>query len=104
MNIKHLFYLPVMVYSAHTMATQPILKENGIACFSERYFDQEVRAENNNDKMSLAYLFKKGHCIMAKQDFPASILDRSKFGKLKIRVYSGDDAFELWTYSEHVSQ
>jgi hypothetical protein len=104
MKIMNLILLIFLSASSPAKATQPILMENGLACISESYFDQEVKAENSNDKLGLAYLFKQGYCIMAKQDFPISILSRPKLGVVKIRVYHNNEGIELWTYQEHINE
>jgi len=91
-----MFLFPFASISAAT------LKENSRACISEEFFDQQVKAKIAKDVQAMEYLFKNGYCILVNKNYQASILDTTFSGKVRVRVYVGKSAAELWTYGESI--
>jgi len=91
-----MFFIPASAIMAAT------LKENSRACITEEFFDQQIKAKMAKDVPAMEYLFKNGYCILVNKDYQASILDTTFSGKVKVRVYVGKSAAELWTYSESI--
>ena len=99
MKLIMLALLFIFVPGAHG----DVLKENGYACVTEELLNELTMSAVNEDNAGYLYLLSNG-CIIAKQDFPVSILHRSFSGLVKIRAYAGDNAFVLWTYKEDINE
>ncbi len=58
---------------------------------------EELAVVIQNDARAAQYLTQSGGCIITTHAMPVSVLDLAMPGVAKIRVYSGNDAVELWT-------
>ena len=83
-------------------AIKNTLKGGYGACISADLFDQFTTVAVNNDEKGINYLLKNG-CFVTKKGIEFSLIDRSFTGTAKIRVYSGDEAFILWTNNENLN-
>jgi len=78
------------------------LKGGYVACISAELFDQVTTFSVNKDYKGIDYLMKHG-CILTKKGIEFSLIDRSFTGTAKIRVYSNDESFILWTNNENLN-
>ncbi|WP_413615738.1 hypothetical protein MRB56_02395 [Halomonas cupida] len=69
------------------------------ACLTEDLLDQLISAAVDSDERAMNYLLSNG-CTIPKAGIPVSILDRTWTGTTKVRAYIGDQAIELWTVNE----
>ncbi|WKD28634.1 hypothetical protein NDQ72_01420 [Halomonas sp. KG2] len=69
---------------------------NYVACVSEDLLDQFVDAAVKNDNRAMNYLLNNG-CTAPRSGIPVSVLDSSWTGTVHVRAYVGDQAIELWT-------
>lgn len=72
-------------------------------CMSEELLDQLITASNNKDQRGMEYLLSNG-CVAAREGIEISVLDRTWTGKVKIRAYTGDKAYILWTLKEAIKE
>lgn len=77
-----------------------MLLEDRVACVSEEAYDQMQETFIKEDLAARKWLFSKRLCIVTNATYPATVLDRTWTGIVKIRVYVGDDAVVLWTQKE----
>lgn len=98
---KIILIISIFAISISSIKAATIL-ENSRACINEEFFDQQVKAKTTNDIHALEYLFKNGYCIMMNKNYPASVINTTFSGKVKVRVYAGNNTSELWTYRESI--
>jgi hypothetical protein len=85
------------VFGASLKAGYPI-------CVTKELYQQFERAVIQDDKRELQYLKKSG-CFMPAQELKVTILDQSLWAAIiRIRVFAGDQAFEMWTASKNVKR
>lgn len=101
-KLKKIFLMIAIFFIPFVASRAATLKENSRACISEEFFDQQVKAKIAKDMTAIEYLFKNGYCILVNKDYQASIIDTTFSGKVKVRVYAGKIATELWTYMESI--
>lgn len=69
---------------------------NYVACLSEDLLDQFVDAASSNDTRGMNYLLSNG-CLVPNAGIPVSVLDSTWTGTVHVRAYASDQAIELWT-------
>ncbi|MEH6490739.1 hypothetical protein [Halopseudomonas sp.] len=77
------------------------LKDGYAGCLTEDYLDQFISAAVKDDMRAINYLLEKNLCVPLSSQFDISVLDPG-FTQVKIRVYVGNDAVDLWTVREAV--
>jgi len=86
--------------SSGVQADQREFAGNGqAACITEELHDQLISAAVDQDERGINYLLQNG-CFIPKAGVPVSVLDRTWTGTVKVRAYVDDQAFELWTVRE----
>lgn len=74
-----------------------------VACVSEDLLDQFIDAATSNDNRGMNYLLNNG-CISPRAGIPVSVLDSSWTGTVHLRAYVGDQAIELWTIRDALTE
>ncbi|WP_193092175.1 hypothetical protein [Halomonas colorata] len=101
-NLKKLTVLStisafMLVISLSASAQERAFKgENYVACITEDLLDQFIDAAVKNDNRAMNYLLANG-CIAPRAGIPVSVLDSTWTGTMHVRAYVGDQAIELWT-------
>lgn len=70
--------------------------EGHAACLTEELLDQMISAAVDRDNRAMNHLLANG-CIVPRAGIPVTVLDRTWTGKAHVRAYVGDNALELWT-------
>ena len=79
------------------------IKANYPLCLSEELLSQLITVTMNKDQRGMEYLLNNG-CVVAREGIEVSVLDKSLTGKIKVRAYTGDEAYVLWTIREAINQ
>ncbi len=93
--MKKWYLVMAAVVLACSPASAETIQQSMPACVSEELFDQVVTAMRNKDEAGFGYLMSHG-CVALRQGVAVSLLNRGP--ELHIRVYSGGEAVELWTF------
>jgi len=89
-----------LVFSINSIAQQREFKGSDyIACLSEGLLDQFIDAAVQEDSRAMDYLLNNG-CLAPRSGVSVSVLDSTWTGKVHVRAYVGDQAIELWTIRE----
>lgn len=70
-----------------------------VACLTEDLLDQFIDAAVQEDSRAMNYLLNNG-CLAPRAGIPVSVLDTTWTGKVHVRAYVRDQALELWTIRE----
>ncbi len=73
------------------------------ACLSEDLLDQLVSAAVDNDNRAIDYLMSNG-CFVPREGVPVSVIRQTFTGKAHVRAYLGDQAIELWTLRDALTE
>lgn len=79
------------------------LKGGFPACLSIDLLSQEVVAVEQNDRDALGWLLKNG-CAVTQVGLHATVLETSPLAIVRVRVYRGGNAVEVWTPIEAVAE
>lgn len=67
-----------------------------VGCLTKAWLEEFIRYVQTKDHKGAKYLLSEKRCTGIKDGLPISIVE--EWGsRVKIRVYVGDDALELWT-------
>jgi hypothetical protein len=81
------------------------LKGGHIGCLTEEAFKETMMAAGLKDEQGFQYHFNKGTCVITKPGLSVSILDVRIFsGRVKVRVYTDERSFEMWTPMENIKE
>lgn len=76
---------------------------NYVACVSEDLLDQFIDAAVQEDSRAMNFLLSNG-CLAPRAGIPVSVLDSTWTGTVHVRAYVGDQAIELWTIREALTE
>lgn len=94
------FCTGALVFTTSSVAQQREFKGSDyVACLSEDLLDQFIDAAVQEDSRAMDYLLNNG-CLAPRSGVPVSVLDSTWTGKVHVRAYVGDQAIELWTIRE----
>lgn len=74
-----------------------------VACISEDLLDQFVDAAVQEDSRAMNFLLSNG-CFAPRAGIPVSVIDSTWTGTVHVRAYVGDQAIELWTIREALTE
>lgn len=104
MKLKSWMFIAALGLSMSAGTKADSLNDGGyVGCLTEEYLDQFINAAIKNDNNGMNYLLNNSLCAPLSSKFEISVLENG-FSTVKVRVYVGDSAVELWTVREAISR